>query len=89
MILYEIFDLVRIKAGVDTWDMYDEDLVPGMQGRVIGPGTDPGSYVVEFDLGKGDAASRYLQVDINEHDLELKQRLSVPKLKPKKASAKV
>ena len=85
---YEIFDLVRIQEGVDTWDFYDEDLEPGMEGTVLGKGEKPFDYLVEFRLGSGRQAGNFLQVDIDRDDLELVRRVGEQPAKPKRAKAK-
>jgi YgiT-type zinc finger domain-containing protein len=66
----ELFDKVRIKDDVNTWDLYDEQLLPGMEGTVLEKGMNPFDYVVEFKIGKG-RRSNVLQIEIDEQDLEL------------------
>ena len=69
---FKLSDRVRIKEDVDTWDLYDEKLRPGMEGTVIGKGLNPFDYVVEFVLGSRRSRFRnVLQVEIDEQDLEL------------------
>ncbi|CAN5382434.1 hypothetical protein BH11CYA1_BH11CYA1_50760 [soil metagenome] len=62
-------DTVRIKDDVDTWDMYDEALEPGMEGTIIEKGKNPFDWLVEFRLGK--TRSSYLQIEIDCKDIEL------------------
>ncbi len=84
---YEIFDRVRIQEGVDTWDFYDEDLEPGMEGTVLGKGEKPFDYLVEFRLGSGMQSENFLQVDIDRDDLELVRRVGEQPAKRKRAKA--
>ena len=65
---FQISDRVIIKDGVDTWDLYDENLYPGSEGTVVGKGDNFFDYCVEFQL-KG-ANCSVLLVDIDEKDLE-------------------
>lgn len=66
---FKTFDTVRIKDDVDTWDMYDEELEPGMEGTIIEKGRNPFDWLVEFRLGK--TRSSYIQIEIDCKDLEL------------------
>jgi YgiT-type zinc finger domain-containing protein len=81
---YETFDRVRIKDDVDTWDMYDEDLEPGMEGTVIDKGLNPFDWLVEFRIGKG--RTNIIRVEIDGDDLELLKR--VGELTSKRMKAK-
>lgn len=65
---FKAFDTVKIKDDVDTWDMYDEDLEPGMEGTIIKKGKNPFDWLVEFRLGK--SRSQYFQIEIDCKDLE-------------------
>lgn len=81
---YEMFDRVRIQEGVDAWDLYDEDLEPGMEGTVLGKGEKPFDYAVEFILGSVRRFYNVVQVDIDRDDLELVSRVGEPLVKPKR-----
>jgi hypothetical protein len=73
---FELFDHVRIRDDVDTWDLYDEQLLPGMEGTVIEKGMNPFDYVVRFRIGKSSERFNLLEVEIDEQDLELVARLT-------------
>lgn len=76
-------DNVRIKDYVNTWDFYDEEIVPGLKGVVVGKGDNPFDYIVEFQIGR----SKYnvITVEIDEKDLEFVSPVS-PKKRVAKAS---
>lgn len=66
---FQMFDRVRIKLDVNTWDMYDEEIVPGMEGVVVGPGENPFEYEVDF-LPGGSIDDAFM-ASIDQRDLEL------------------
>ncbi len=86
---FKMFDRVRIKAGVNTWDLYDEHLQPGMEGLVVDAGESPFDYVVEFTPGSRRSKSDCIRVEVDEQDLELVTVLANKPVKPKSAVAKV
>ncbi len=75
--VFEIFDQVRVKDDVDTWDLYDEDLEPGMKGTVTGKGVNTFDYIVNFRIGRG--KHDVLTLEIDEKDLELVARVGAEK----------
>lgn len=79
---FQMFDRVRIKLDVNTWDMYDEEIVPGMEGVVVGPGENPFEYEVDF-LPGGSIEDAFM-ASIDQRDLEL---LPAVKQKPKARKA--
>lgn len=60
-------DRVRIKDDVNTWDMYDEDLQPGMEGLILCRGVNKFDWQVAFFL----PGKHLLEIDIDQDDLEL------------------
>ena len=86
---FKMFDRVRIKAGVNTLDLYDEHLQPGMDGLVVEAGEKPFDYVVEFTLGSRRLKSDCVRVEVDEQDLELVTVLAKKPVKRKSALAKV
>lgn len=66
---FKTFDTVRIKDDVDTWDMYNEELEPGMEGTILEKGRNPFDWLVEFQIGK--KRTSYIQIEIDCKDLEL------------------
>lgn len=60
------FTKVRIRDGVDVWDLYDERLRAGMCGHILGEGINPFDYRVTFLIRKTE-----VEVEIDVDDLEL------------------
>ncbi len=71
---FETLDIVQIKDDANTWDFYDEEVVPGLQGTVTKKGEMPFDYVVEFRRGRG--RQNVLEVEIDEKDLILIKRFA-------------
>jgi len=84
---FKIWDHVRIKADVDTWDLYDEELLPGMTGTVKEKGTNPFDYLVEFRVSRGGKRDSILHVEIDQDDLELVESYDETR-SPKRATRK-
>lgn len=79
---FKLFDTVRVRQDVDTWDAYDEDLKPGAKGTVVGGGDLPFYWQVEFCLDKKN--DYWATIDIDEADLELVSRIATEATKQTK-----
>jgi hypothetical protein len=71
---FEPSSSVRIRDGVDTWDLYDERLKPGMRGTIVSDGINPFDYRVRFLVRK-----MSLEVEIDADDLEIQEQLTYVK----------
>jgi len=71
---------VKMCSNLSTEDMFGEPirLRKGKRGCVLQPGKSPGTYIIEFHIGRGMKGTDFTQVEVRGELLELEYSIGEP-----------